>query len=429
MVQCAVCALVLVLSLLASSTALAQERTVPLPTEMEAIAYTPYAQMLLFGDRGIETQLPTGGVEDRERVEVGLETDGSISRVVVSQRLILSGLGDFQFRVPGPARDVRGLPGSATNPGLRKGSVLWQGFSSGREVLAAEVDLMPNLEVDRLPLEFDFRMSVDGLPLQPGKRASGPFEMNLRVSNSSEFPFGVTTAEADPRDVAPVLDRVREALRRGDQPVPGERGIPKAVPIRGRPSTRTRDVRVPFVVRGRVVFPPGSLTNARATGGELEGEGDGTVVVFRRMLGGGAPNNLLLSITGVANDLGLPQLSIRADPTLPSPNAVEPPVGDTWQEGLAVRPSAFEGTRMLSLLIETMWEVARIRQFEAYLGNPDYLRGDSNSTYLFRLSPRVAPPPPVPPPPPPRPGPLGIAAFVLGALAVVAGLGVLWSRS
>jgi hypothetical protein len=416
-----------VLAALGSNTAVAQERTVPLPTELEAMAYTPYAQMLLFGDRGIETQLP-GGVTDRERVHVGLHTDGSISRVVVSQHLTLSGLGDFQFRVPGPARDVSALPGSASDPGLRKGSVLWQGFSSGREVLAAEVDLMPNLERDRLPLAFDLAMSVGGRPLEPGRRASGPFTLKFRVANSSEAPFGVTTAEADPRTLAPVLDRVREALRRGERPVPGQRGVPKAVPIRERSTTETRDVRVPFVVRGRFVFPPGSLRDARVTGAEMKTVGGRAVVTFRRQLGGGAPNEFSLSISGVASDLSLPELAIRADPTLPSARALEPPVGRSWKEGVNVRPSAVEGATMMSLLMETMWEVARIRQFEAYLGNPD-LSGDSESIYLFRLAPRVALPPAVAPPAPPRPGPIGFAVFGLGLFALLAGLGVLWSRS
>ena len=119
---------------------------------------------------------------------------------------------------------------------------------------------------------------------------------------------------------------------------------------------------------------------------------------------------------------------MRAEPTLPSPEALDSPVGEAWQEGLRIRPSAFDGPRMLSLLAETMWEVARLRQFEAYLGNPDP-SGESESTYLFRLSPRVAPPPAVAPPPPPRPGPIGIAAFGLAVVALLTGLGVLWSRS
>ena len=423
-------AIMVIVGLIALGTnpAFGQETRVRLPTELEAMAFAPFSQTLLFQDRAIETQLPTGGVTDRERVDVGLDTDGSISHVVVLQRLTLSGLGDFQFRVPGPARDVRALPGSATDPGLRKGSVLWQGFSPGREVLAAEVDLMPNLERDRLPLAFDLNMSVGGQPLEPGTRGSGPFTMEIRVSNSSGFPFPVLNADADPRTVAQVLDQVRTALARSERPVPGTDGVPKAVSIRGKATYERRNIRVPFLIRGRLVFPSGSLSNVQVTGGNVKSDDDGTTVTFRRMLGGGASNRFRLSLSGVAQNLGLPELAIRAEPTLPSPKALESPVGETWQEGVRIRPSAFDGPRMLSLLAETMWEVARMRQFEAYLGNPDP-GGESESTYLFRLSPRVAPPPPVLPPAPPRPGPIGIGTFVVGALAFIMGLGVLWSRS
>jgi hypothetical protein len=426
--QGAAIAVAVMLTAFASNAAVAQEQTVPLPTERDAIAYTPYAQTLLFQDKAIETQLPTGGVEDLERVEVGLETDGSISRVLVSQRLILSGLGDFQFRVPGPARDVSALPGSATNPGLRKGSVLWQGFSSGREVLAAEVDLMPNLERDRLPLEFDIDMSVGGQTLEPGKKASGPFQLNLRVSNSSDFPLGIESADADPTTLAPILDQVRTVLARGERPVPGQRGVPKAVPIEGRSRLETREVGVPFVIRGRLVFPSGTLGNVRVSGTKAKTKGGSIVVPFRRFLAGGRPSDWQLSVSGIAYDLGLPELEVRAEASLPLPGALEPPTGTTWEEAVNARPADFDGREMLSRLMETMWEVARIRQFEGYLGNPDP-SGESASTYLFRLSPRVAPPPPAAPPPPPRPGPIGIATFGLAVLALLTGLGVLWSRS
>lgn len=428
----------LMLTAAGSNVAGAQERTVSLPTERDALLYTPYAQMLLFGSnqdplvplepgKGLETQLPTGGVEDRERVDVGLDTDGSISRVVVSQRLILSGLGDFQFRVPGPAQDVRGLPGSATDPGLRKGSVLWQGFSSGREVLAAEVDLKPNLERERLPLEFDLQMSVDGQTLEPGMKASGPFQLKLRVSNSSEFPLRVDSADADPTTLAPILDRVRTVLARGERPVPGRHGVPKEIPIEGRSTLQTREVGVPFVIRGRLVFPSVALGSVRVSGAKAKMKDGRIVVPFRRFLAGGT-SDWQLSVSGNAYHLGLPELEIRAEASLPLPGSLEPPTGTTWEEAVNARPSDFDGRELLSRLMDTMWEVARIRQFEAYLGNPDP-SGESESTYLFRLSPRVAPPPAVAPPPPPRPGPIGIATFGLAVLALLTGLGVLWSRS
>src|SRR6266496_6216393 len=106
--------------------------SVRLPTEADALAYAPNSETILFGALGVETRLP-GPVDDREQVSVGLALDGSITKVRVAQRLTITGVGDFSFKVPGPARDVRSLPESASTPGLRKGALLWQGFAAGRK--------------------------------------------------------------------------------------------------------------------------------------------------------------------------------------------------------------------------------------------------------------------------------------------------------
>ncbi len=407
----------------------AQRRTVRLPTDLDAMALAPLSQLLLYGQGGIETQLP-GPVSDRERVAVGIHTDGSISRVTVTQRLTVTGLGDFSFRVPGPARNVESLPGSSGNPGLRKGSVLWQGFSSGREVLAAEVELMPNLERRRLPLSFDLRMTVGGEPLHPKRRASGPFRLTFRITNASGSPpFGVERARAEPAALAPALDRLRTLLRAGKKPVPGTAGIPKAVPIEGRVTQEATEVPVPFAIGGTLSFPQGTLRGVQVRGATLKSTGDATIVTFGRTLGGGAPDELILTVSGIATDLGLPNLTMNGRPSLPSPAAVEPQVGSTWVEGVRRRPSAFDGREMLSVLMDTMWQVARIRQFRAYLGNPDFQSEDSRSTYVFTLAPRVAPPPIATPPQPARAGPFAIAAFSLATLVALTGLALLWSRS
>src|SRR5207244_4677075 len=105
-------------------------------------------------------------VADDEVITVGFDAAGAPDSIQVDQRLTLMGLGDFEIRVPGPAMDVRALPGSAELPGLRKGAVLWQGFSSGTKLLAATMHLFPNLEAPRLPLRFSLSMTVGGAPLQ-----------------------------------------------------------------------------------------------------------------------------------------------------------------------------------------------------------------------------------------------------------------------
>src|SRR5207244_3064081 len=104
------------------------------------------------------------------------------------------------------AIDVQGLPGSQDQPGLRKGAVLWQGFSPGRKALGATMQLHPDLEAQRLPVRFDLSITVGGKPLRPGSRLSGPLRMTISMRNVSAVPVQIREARADPRALAPVLD-------------------------------------------------------------------------------------------------------------------------------------------------------------------------------------------------------------------------------
>ena len=79
----------------------------------------------------LETRLPTKPVVDDQRVLVGIDPAGVPVSVTVVQRLTLRGLGDYTFAVPGPIIDVVAAPGSASEPGLRQGTILWSGFSPG----------------------------------------------------------------------------------------------------------------------------------------------------------------------------------------------------------------------------------------------------------------------------------------------------------
>jgi hypothetical protein len=83
---------------------------------------------------------------------------------------------------------------------------------------------------------------------------------------------------------------------------------------------------------------------------------------------------------------------------------------------------------MTQLILETMWRVARLRQFDAYLGNPDPT-GAARTSYRYVLAP---------PPPnasggsaatPSSGGPLGTAAAAAMLLLLLLGAVVLWSRS
>jgi hypothetical protein len=409
-----------------SSPAWGSTTQVALPTEVDALAFAPNAETILFGPLGIETRLP-GPVDDAEQVSVTLGPDGSITGVRVAQRLTLSGTGDFSFKVPGPARDVTVLPGSDSAPGVRKGALLWQGFAGGRKLLAAQVDLFPAQEAGRLPVRFTLAMRVEGHPLSATAPASGPFELSLAVENISSVPIGVADARADPSALAPILDAVRGVLAEGRRPRPGEGGLPAGVPVTGSTATRRDLVEVPFSVRGEVVFPPGSLLDVAVDGGTVRTDRQGVHVAFDRQLGGGAPGWFALEVRGRAVGLRLPRLKMTGAPALPRADVLRPPRGRTWTAAVA-SGSGVNGRAMLRSLLGVLWRVARLRQFDAYLGNPD-LHGTSASTYRFTLAP------------PARQGTVSRAAapasadlltLVMAGLVaalVAAGLAVAWSRS
>jgi hypothetical protein len=416
-------ALVLALTGLAA----AAPSTAKLPTDFDALAFAPNSQTILFGQLGIETRLP-GPVDDRERVVVGLSTDGSVARVQVTQRLTLLGTGDFSFKVSGPARDFETLPESGEQPGLRKGALLWQGFAAGQKVLAARVDLFPSQEAQRLPVHFSLRVTVGGRPLEPGDVASGPLELELGIENISAVPIGITDAEADPATLAPVLDNLQRLIASGRRPIPGTEGIPERVPVSGLVTQRRDEVEVPFEVEGRLRFPAGSVKGLQVAGGEAAAEGADVDVRFTARVGGGAQGRFDLRLTGQASHLRLPSLEMTGRPVLPLARALRPPFGRSWSRAVAVDPSRVDGRRMLGLAMDVLWRVARLRQFDAYLGNPD-IHGTSTSSYTFRLAPVVQEVVGAAPGPARAADPLTIAVAALLLVLLALGLALIWAHS
>jgi hypothetical protein len=101
-------------------------------------------------------QLPRPpGVTNDQEVLTEVRESGAVTRVRIRQRLTLRGLGDFFFQITAPLSDVRALPDSQSQPGLRRGAVVWQGFSPGRRVLAAELELEPDAVASALPLRAE----------------------------------------------------------------------------------------------------------------------------------------------------------------------------------------------------------------------------------------------------------------------------------
>ncbi len=69
--------------------------------------------------------------------------------------LVLRRLGDYRLTVPAPSRMSSPARGSESTPGLRKGAVLWAGFSPGHKVLAANATLDPRRRRALLPLRVE----------------------------------------------------------------------------------------------------------------------------------------------------------------------------------------------------------------------------------------------------------------------------------
>ena len=413
-------------SLLASTPANAETViSLPLPRPTDLPAVITSIERIVNAGRAVETRLP-GSVNDREEVAVGLGADGAPMAVAVSQVLKLRGLGDFVFKVPGPAGDVEALPGSSNQPGLRAGAVLWQGFSPGTKTLAARVELDPKLEQDRLPLRFAIQGTVGGRPWIPGRPATGAFDLRLTITNASAIPVIVAAAEADPAAVAPALDAVAAAIRAGDRPVPGEGDVPARVAAIGSVRTREEQIEAPFEATGSLRFPTGSLTGVTVDGGRATEDAGGTRIGFGAHLGGGTPLSTTIRIRGTAHDLRLPQLDVTAEPALPVASSLAPPEGSSWAAFAAKHPDRATGETMLGLLMHMTARVARLRQYDTYLGSPD-ATGPAAATYRFTFAPPAQPAAAVAPTAPFRPA-VGVAGGLVGILLLVLAL-EWWARA
>lgn len=395
---------------------------VKLPTQADALAMGINIERILNGAAGVETRLP-GPVADDERVRAAFGTDGSLVAVTDDQRLRLHGLGDFEFKVAGPATDVRALPGSESEPGLRIGSVIWQGFCDGTKSLGAHLDLIPGQEEVRLPIRVSLAMTVDGRPVEPGHTYSGRLHVRLTLTNNSPVPIQIVDGEVGVRRGAAILDALRANLAAGRRPVPGEDGVPTAIRLTGA-SFRTTDLEAPIAIDGAIALPAAGFRLDHVGGTTASGASG--AIPFRATLGGGEALAHTVDVTGRVRGLRLPSISIVARPGLPAPASVAPPTGATWSAGVRSDPAAFDPREMTALIMDTMWRTARLRQYDAYLGDPDPT-GPATSVYRFALAP--AGPPVAVAPAAPSGGPLRVLAGVGVAVVLVLGAAVVWSRS
>lgn len=128
-------------------------------------------------------------------VQVGIDGAGRPVRVTALDRIVVDGAGDYSFSIPAPATRVVAGPGSASQPGLRSGTVLWQGFSAGRRVLVAKISL-------------DAARAAKALPVQ---LAIGP--EGIRIRNATATTVTATVGPAPRTEVAAALRSAYDAVR------------------------------------------------------------------------------------------------------------------------------------------------------------------------------------------------------------------------
>jgi hypothetical protein len=177
------------------------------------------------------------GLDNRERVVVGLDDQGKPHAVRVLHTIVLKRLGDYVLTVPAPVESVTPGPGTESQPGRRENQILWEGFSPGRRVLAAWADLRVAEAAAGLPVEVS---------VEPGA---------VTVRNATGVTVPSFSADPDPASLATVNGRVRASIRAGIFPeglnvalrgsTTPER-VRIAAPLRVRGTVRVGDERIPF---------------------------------------------------------------------------------------------------------------------------------------------------------------------------------------
>jgi hypothetical protein len=323
-----------------------------------------------------EVRFPPG-VISTEDVHVGVDPEGKPVSVVVTQRLLLRGLGDYTFSVPAPVADVAAGPGSQSEPGLRTDAILWAGFAARRKVLSARATMRLAPAAELLPLRL--RVEREGSTLV------------VRMENVTAVDAPLLRGRVDVGQTADALDATRRALRDG-------RAAPDLyVDAPATPKSRTERVSAPLEIRGTV-------------GG----------VAFTRTLGDVRPDAFEVRVRNAPRDA---KLRIVVVPVAPARMLTPPGGAGTWTE--AVRRGAVDASTFLERASRIRLTIARALQYAQFLTNPDP-RGTSTARYVYVTS--AAPPPP---PSPTRDGEGFDWTLVYLALAV-AGLAagaVLWAHN
>jgi hypothetical protein len=332
---------------------------------------------------------------NRERVVVGIDTEGEPKSVRVGQKIVIGPLGDYVFTIPAPVRSVLPAPGTQSPPGQRENQIIWEGFSPGNRVLASEAELRSEDSVGALPVRVRVQTTVGGQSLSQGEVRSGPLRMVLTVTNTTAVAAPSFTAEPDPADLDLVLARIRAAIERN---VFAEGLNLDLLSPRTPVSTK---VAAPLRIEGTLRFAPGTARLAGAPSG---------VVHFAERLDGLSRGQFRLGLRGRAVSAGPPKLNLRVRPDT---------VADTVRRSQAPRVR-------LARTIALELAYARKRQYDQFLASPD-ATGRSSTTYVFRTT--SAAPPVVAGPAGGSDHTLGWIALGLALAAALPAAAVAWAHS
>jgi hypothetical protein len=280
---------------------------------------------------GVETRF-FGRLASTQAVTVTIDRSGRVTRVVDVDRILVGRKGDYSFAVNGPIEDVRTAPGSESEPGLRTGTVVWQGFSPGHRLLAAAVTLKTDAAVRALPLRIELSGST------------------LRFVNTTSASAQTNDAATPAAQVARALDGSRAALARN---VPVSAAVVRALgPIQT------------VLIRG---FAPLRVTGVAE-------------------LPGGKRKRIFAAVDRRPSEVKLPGAprSLDLAVTIPAPAAVlAAPGGGRWAD-LARSGSLHDGRALTRAANERLLAAALAGQFREFLENPDP-SGPTRTSYRYVL--------------------------------------------
>jgi hypothetical protein len=150
-------------------------------------------------------------VDSRTDVAVSVDAAGTPFRIVATQRLDVRRVGDYFFTIGAPVVGVAPGPGSSSQPGFRKGALVWAGFNPGRRILSARATLAPRATAEFLPLRIE----------RHGTRTV--------LVNATRVSAGAYTADAERAPILRYLAGLRTAARTGAVPLGGTTNVTSAI--------------------------------------------------------------------------------------------------------------------------------------------------------------------------------------------------------